>query len=258
MDSRVGMRIDVVDMWKRLYEDMEGKDVRIITAEGEEVGAHRCVLSSISEPFKKMLSGNMLESQNHVIKLEQFTSIQVRFFLRLAYTGHVHDDECRRKGDRYLAGVPSHKKHKLTDMLSDTLKKNKRSRATEITRIEMGSPCSDPESDPESSPSITNPPLELLMACAKLSKMYEVTGFVTWMLELIKPRVNIFTFNEIACLAIAQDMARLRLYCIKYAEDSRDIRKLFDNRALCPEVLFELESIWKPLKNQLVEDQLAL
>merc|ERR1712061_397086 len=47
----------------------------------------------MSEPLKRMLTSGMIESQTRQIQMSSFTTSQVRFTLRLAYTGRVdpHD-----------------------------------------------------------------------------------------------------------------------------------------------------------------------
>mmetsp|Transcript_18589 Transcript_18589/g.37894 ORF Transcript_18589/g.37894 Transcript_18589/m.37894 type:complete len:237 (-) Transcript_18589:112-822(-) len=82
------IRSDVIDMWERLYQDDESKDVQLVAKDGT-VRAHGLILQQLSDAFKGMLSHPMAEGRTRTIKLETYSAVQLRFFFRLAYTGHV-------------------------------------------------------------------------------------------------------------------------------------------------------------------------
>jgi len=179
----------VVDMYERLFHNEESKDVQIVAQDGE-VRAHSLVLSELAEPFRKMLEHPMKEGRTKVIKLEAYSVSQLRFFLRLAYTGLVDASDWEE-----AKGVP---------------------------------------------------PLDLLLAVVILAKEYEVKGFSDWMLDKIKSRVNIRTFEEVAGAATKHNISPLLQCCLKFAEKNREIRSRFEEGALKPEVAWELRAIWGP------------
>merc|ERR1712070_596805 len=71
---------------------MGGKDIEITTRDGS-TRTHSCLLKNMSEPLKRMLECGMVESNAKRIHMPDLTADQLRFILRLAYTGHVQPSE---------------------------------------------------------------------------------------------------------------------------------------------------------------------
>ena len=88
-DNSVPIRREIQSVWEAFFADDERKDVTLQLTDGTEVLAHGSLLMAASPVFKAMLSHDMEEKQRRVIKLPGFSRAEVRFFLRLVYTGGV-------------------------------------------------------------------------------------------------------------------------------------------------------------------------
>lgn len=190
------VRIAVVQFWERLYFD-EGKDVEILASDGS-VWAHKVVLLNLSESLNAMLSAGMRETHTSKIHLPDYTVAQLRFTLRLVYTGHA-DPSDYDEADAGDAG----------------------------------------DSAPQSAP-----PLDLIFGCASFAKRFEVPGFVSFMVDMLKDRIDISNFDRVTRFSISLDMAPLKLFCLRFAEDHLEVRQQFQQGSLSPEVEFELQALW--------------
>jgi len=82
------IRLEVVDIWEQFYRDEDSKDVELRCRDGS-AWAHSVFLERLSEPLRCMLRSGMQESRTRKIDLPDFTSVELRFTLRLCYTGHM-------------------------------------------------------------------------------------------------------------------------------------------------------------------------
>ena len=64
-------------------------DVTLLVEDGKEFKAHRRILSEASTFFEKLLSSDMKESNEGVIRLEMITEVCLRDILEFIYTGSV-------------------------------------------------------------------------------------------------------------------------------------------------------------------------
>ena len=64
-------------------------DVTLVAEDGEEFKAHRHFLSEASSFFKRLLSSDMRESNEGVVRLEMLTELGLRDILEFIYTGKV-------------------------------------------------------------------------------------------------------------------------------------------------------------------------
>ena len=64
-------------------------DVVLVAENGKEFKAHRQVLSEASPFFEKLLSSDMKESKEGIVRLEMFSESVVGSTLEFIYTGHV-------------------------------------------------------------------------------------------------------------------------------------------------------------------------
>ena len=69
-----------------------------------------------------------------------------------------------------------------------------------------------------------------------MAKRHEVSGFLPWMIAKIRARLHVENFDEVARFAITHDMAPLRLFCAKFAEQEGGVRALYEAEKLSPEV----------------------
>jgi len=89
--TMVQVRREVVELWERVLEKSPN-DIELLCKDGI-VEAHLVVLSAISDAFFAMLSHPMSEKNTKVINMREYTCTEIRFFLRLIYTGQVDPEE---------------------------------------------------------------------------------------------------------------------------------------------------------------------
>lgn len=280
--------LEVVELWERLYEDTDAKDVSIIAKGGEAVRVHSVILASLSDPFRAMLASGMVEGQSKTIHLTDYSREELQFFFRLVYTGQVDPADwggsshsaSRNKGQgkakcsvvrsrpEVLPSSSSEPELEVEELASIAWSEAKGKRkgkgkgklkgAAGQLSSGWGSQLLEPSSSSDAS--VVNgkakaafkgkgrrdPPLALLLAGARLSKQYGISGLLHKMVHKIKARLLSTTVDEIAAFGIAQDIGPLRIACVRFAEKSAVVRQLFDSGKLRPEVAFELQAIWPP------------
>jgi len=65
------------------------------------------------------------------------------------------------------------------------------------------------------------------------------------MIDKIKDLLTADTFDQIMGLAISHDLSPLKIFCMRFAEQtSSGVWELYDARQLSSEVEFELQGIW--------------
>lgn len=101
-DGYSAIRTDYLNFGEALFNDEEGKDVRLRARDGMAM-AHSAVLRAVSKPFQQMLSGEMSESRTKTVDLPDMTQAELVFFLRLLYTGQVEEGDWGG-----MAGTPSY------------------------------------------------------------------------------------------------------------------------------------------------------
>lgn len=91
VSSSISVRREVVELWERVFESTS-KDISLQCSDGIEE-ANSCVLIEASDVWRAMLTHNMKEKQLSTVNMSDYTVKEVRFFLRLLYTGQVDPDE---------------------------------------------------------------------------------------------------------------------------------------------------------------------
>lgn len=81
-----------VELGERLFEDNVGKDVRLVASDGEE-RAHSLVLAATSAAFQAMFASELAEGRTKTVELPDRTQVELRFWLRLLYTGQVEEQD---------------------------------------------------------------------------------------------------------------------------------------------------------------------
>jgi len=82
----------VVEFWEQLFEDETSKDVKLKARDGS-VRVHSLILSQMSAAFKAMLNAGMSEERTKTINLDNFSTAQLKFVLRLMYTGQIDSSD---------------------------------------------------------------------------------------------------------------------------------------------------------------------
>jgi len=263
------MSTAVVELWERLFRDESTKDVEISAKDGS-LRVHGVFMSALSDAFKAMLQSNMKEGRTRKVKLEDFSKAQLQFFFRLAYTGQVEPtewpNEPRQLPDSQVASssvrarrvrTTRHPDEELTDTGAIGCPSSLLRDACATMCLEVGMRRVVPLS-PQHLGGITveriedgpSPPLELLLAAAKISKQYDIDSLLMKLVDKLAARLDASNFDEITCFAISIDMAPLRLKCLRFAEANPHIKKKFEQGSLQPEVMFELKAVWPSPQGQ--------
>jgi len=223
---------EVVELWERLFCDEASKDVRIIAKGQEELRVHGVLLANLSEPFRAMLSHDMAESRTKTVDLTGFTKEQLSFFFRFAYTGQVDPADWTGGAMPEAARVGNG----LGAEARGAGERTRRKRDPRVLLAEVHAMLGIADT--------AEPPLELLLGAAALSKQYDVQGFLPKLVEKLKDKLSARTFNEIARFAIARDIAPLRMRCLAFAQTSDDVLGDYREGKLSPEVAFELQAVF--------------
>lgn len=105
----------VLELWERLYQDEDSKDVEICVEDGK-LKAHAIILSQLSTVFQAMLKSGMLEDRTKRIEMKDFTVDQMKFVLRLAYTSQSREP-ILQQADGTVAARPEVAKVPLEQLL---------------------------------------------------------------------------------------------------------------------------------------------
>jgi len=202
------VRLEIVDLWQRLFDDESSKDVQLVTKDGT-AWAHSVILTNLSQPLKAALTGGMSESQTKVISFEDCYLSDVTFMLHLAYTGHVA--ECSLREAEPQVKVKGKSQGKL-----DATNNNN---STEV-------------------------PIDVLLGCAVITHKWQIQGIFDIIIDYIKKHVNTENFDSVMSCAIAIDCSTLKLTCLRFAESSGSIWNKFESQSLSDEVTHELGTIW--------------
>eukprot|EP00933_Yihiella_yeosuensis_P028118 TRINITY_DN21920_c0_g1_i1.p1 TRINITY_DN21920_c0_g1~~TRINITY_DN21920_c0_g1_i1.p1 ORF type:complete len:324 (+),score=42.37 TRINITY_DN21920_c0_g1_i1:108-974(+) len=86
--------------------------------------------------------------------------------------------------------------------------------------------------------------LELVLAATSFFKKYMIGSFLTWMVACLKDSLDVGNFQEILRFAISEDIAPVRWSCVKYAEQTSEIKSNYERKVYAPEVQWELQALW--------------
>ncbi|KAL7293615.1 hypothetical protein TKK_0012700 [Trichogramma kaykai] len=75
------------------FLDIELSDVKLRTASGEEIPAHRLILAAASPVFKAMFTHDMIENKNQLVDMADVSHETAVEMLRYIYTGSVANNE---------------------------------------------------------------------------------------------------------------------------------------------------------------------
>lgn len=245
----MSVRAAVADIWDRLYQDEDTKDVEIVGSDGN-VRAHGLVLGQMSEILKNMLNSGMIESQSRQIEMRSFTKAQLQFTLRLAYTGRIDPtDWGALRTDNPPVGSGSGRARARgrgggTGLFYGAGPPNAGGQTNAGSG--MGGLFVRTHPQPQPIPQPQPPPLFLLCGCASMAKMYQIPGFIPMMLDKIKAHLSADTFDEIMRFGISHDLTPLKLFCMRFAENSASgVWQMYETRQLSSEVEFELQGLWR-------------
>jgi len=271
--STATVRLEVVELWERLFADDDGKDVELVARDGS-IRAHSVILCQLSEPLRCILCSGMRETLTKAIEMRDYSVAELTFTLRLAYTGHVDpvDYLLVPPASEGASTAPAPRPPPPTESTStqrpfldglaslvprpppptDGLPTSQVPRppswlAPSVPQLVRSSPgCSSPSPGlppcpPEPS---TEPPIDILFGCASIAKRFAIPGLVTLMLDKLKPRVDAQNFDKVMRFAVGLDLSPLKLWCLKFAESNSAVQQQYLQGLLSPEVEFELRAVW--------------
>jgi len=228
------IRLEVADLWKRLFDDEASKDVELIAKDGS-VRVHSVVLANLSDPFKAALTSGMRESVTKQIQIREYSVAQLQFMLRLVYTGHIDESEFTPTGPQT---------NRVSQHLAHSNATGKAS-AQCVDSPFRGSPRLMSEHTPVTSVIPVKVPIDILLGCASIANTYQIRGVANIMLDKIKEALDQENFGEVFSCAIALDWSPLKVCCVRFAEGSQHVWDQFQKGALSPEVMYELQAVWQ-------------
>eukprot|EP00929_Paragymnodinium_shiwhaense_P041894 TRINITY_DN21754_c0_g2_i1.p1 TRINITY_DN21754_c0_g2~~TRINITY_DN21754_c0_g2_i1.p1 ORF type:complete len:376 (+),score=68.99 TRINITY_DN21754_c0_g2_i1:59-1186(+) len=96
-------------------------------------------------------------------------------------------------------------------------------------------------------------PIDVLLSVVKLAKKYMVADILSSSMQALKQRLEdatafrcVSTFEQILVAAIHLDIGAVRLAALRSAEGFEELAVRYNDKALKPEVMHELEAIWPP------------
>uniref|UniRef100_A0A7S4UYP6 BTB domain-containing protein n=1 Tax=Alexandrium monilatum TaxID=311494 RepID=A0A7S4UYP6_9DINO len=93
------------------------------------------------------------------------------------------------------------------------------------------------------------PPLCLLTGGIAIAKVYQFPTLLGALTASIKRRLSPHTFDEICRAAIHDDIQVLRYHCMRFvdseSQEARQLRELHSEGRLSPEVMHELDGLWR-------------
>eukprot|EP00440_Ansanella_granifera_P037881 gb/GFBE01041094.1/.p1 GENE.gb/GFBE01041094.1/~~gb/GFBE01041094.1/.p1 ORF type:complete len:254 (+),score=60.72 gb/GFBE01041094.1/:1-762(+) len=244
MDSHVVCPVSVA-VWESLLKDDESKDIELIGGDSS-VRCHEVVMAAASDVFKQMLGSQMKEAQEKRVQLKCYTGRQLKFIVRLLYTGQVDPADWAPE-EELSPTTPC--EHVLAGTLTGAEATEDSARVPRAPKLAGWRSRRLPTSSSEDEDTRdVEPPLSFLLATCSFSKQYQIRGgLCAQMVSKIKKRVkqNIHCYEEVFCFAIAEDIGPLRLFCINFAKESAAVRRRFEKGDLQPQVAFELHAIWE-------------
>mmetsp|Transcript_99465 Transcript_99465/g.176484 ORF Transcript_99465/g.176484 Transcript_99465/m.176484 type:complete len:299 (+) Transcript_99465:94-990(+) len=214
------MHQGLVDMNQRLFSSRSAGDVVIELANGTE-HAHKNVMMAASDVFSAMFMPTTLEGQTNLLKLADVEITPMRVFLRLLYTNLVDPLD--------WSGISSSR----------------------------------------------NMPAKVLFEVIGMARKYMVVHVQEAAMEALKLRLyraatkgDLSNFEDLWRTSIAEGIDAIRIKALQMVsetyefedeDDDQDwdrwwkdsnlgdaIKDKYDENALCPEVMFELQTLWPP------------
>lgn len=267
--------VDPICIYERLLDDDELKDVTIEFGDGT-LRAHSCVLSAASEAVKGILRNGTARESKALAWREHDLKVG-RFFLRLLYTGCVEERDWAEApasagaaaaeagaAAAAAAAAPLHDGHRVrvvrdTNALvmggscrfiaSGTLGTVSGGGKTVMLPSTLGGAVFMESLKGNLEAVDPRPPLHLLTGSIAIAKVYQFPTLLGALTASIKRRLSLQTFNEICRSAIRDDIQVLRYHCMRFADsesqEARELRELHGDGRLSPEVVHELDGLWR-------------
>lgn len=236
----VAVRDGLLNQWEQIYQDESVKDVEVVLKDGIAVKADSIVLKVSSPVFRAMLSHDMQEKREMKFVIDDYTSCEFRFFLRLLYTGRMDpsdwpvDEQVEEPHGTGSTGSPvSQPPATAHPVLPFECRQNVGwrgyvhgqaacwSHGRQMSRL---------------------PPVELLLAAAALSKRYQVDWLLHVLVDVVKRRLTEASFEGILRAAMLHDIAPVRLGALEFARRSQEVRWRYDSGEYPTEIMFELQA----------------
>lgn len=285
------VREGLLQQWKKIYEDQALKDVEITLCDGEKVMADSLILRQSSAVFNAMLTHNMLERQTMSLHLDDCPSAGFRFFLRLLYTGQMDPSEWPSEDleqhelqpepvphpSPHPPPLPEHDATPQGPPLTLTSPNSEDSALDRPQSIPgtlfveaqgvFGAPpvavgdVAGPKASfvtrsptvPPAAPKKPQPPLDILLTAAALSKKYQVEWLLSVLVDAVKKRISEDTFECILTAAMRMDLSPVRLCALEFAKGNTNLRNRYEAGDFHPDIIFEMQAVF-PVRAQCSND----
>lgn len=254
------VRSGLVDQWQQIFEDQTVKDVEIRLKDDEIVWADSLILKVTSPVFKTMLAPENQEEKGELkLCISDFTLTEVRFFLRLLYTGRMDPSDWPADDPPYeheqLPTLPGSLVCQPPATTEPVLPLDGRqslagsvlhaSPGMMVSMLAKGKGKGIAGKGKEKGRLMRSPPISLLMTAVALAKQFQVDWLTYVLVDVIKRRISEVSFESILAAAVAHDIAPIRLAALDFARKSVEVWRRYDNGEYAPEVLFELRSAFR-------------
>jgi len=253
------VRGGLLAQWELIYQDHSIKDVEIVLKDGATIMADSLVLKVASPVFRAMLTHELQEKREMKFVIDDYSSVEFRFFLRLLYTGRMDPAEwreddpaggCVQQEDGSVGEDPQTNSPSVSHSPSVSQPPATAHPVLPFECHQRDGSLGVPDSawaDPGTAWMHTAcmarlPPVELLLAAAALSKRYQVDWLLHVLVDVVTSRITEASFERILLAAMMHDIAPVRLGALAFAQRSQEVRWQYDAGKFSPEIIYELQA----------------
>jgi len=249
----VAVRDGLLNQWEQIYQDESVKDVEVVLKDGVAVMADSIVLKVSSPVFRAMLSHDMQEKREMKFVIDDYTSGEFRFFLRLLYTGRMDpsdwpvDEQVEEPHSTGSTGSPVSQPPATAHPVLPFECRQSECHGSGFARgynqvgwrgfVPGQAQCWNHGRQVS-----RVPPVDLLLAAAALSKRYQVDWLLHVLVDVVKRRLTEASFEGIIRAAMLHDIAPVRLGALEFARRSQEVRWRYDSGEYPSEIMFELQA----------------
>jgi hypothetical protein len=242
------VRDGLLNQWEQIYQDESIKDVEVVLKDGIAVMADSIVLKVSSPVFRAMLSHDMQETREMKFVIDDYTSGEFRFFLRLLYTGRMDPSEWpveeQVEEPHHSTNSPvSQPPATAHPVLPFECRQSECHAGGFVRPMGWRGFMSGQASCWSHGRQVSRiPPVELLLSAAALSKRYQVDWLLHVLVDVVKRRLTEASFESILRAAMLHDIAPVRLGALEFARRSQEVRWKYDSGDYPSEIMFELQA----------------
>lgn len=240
------VREGLLTQWELIYQDHSVKDVEVVLKDGLSVMADSLVLKVSSPVFRAMLTHELQEKREMKFIIDDYTAAEFRFFLRLMYTGRMDpaewpDEQAEDQPPGSPVSQPPATAHPVLPFDCRQVDPDLGLSARAWSSL-MAAQAAEGGTWGQTRRLARKPPVDLLLACAALSKRYQVDWLLCVLVDVVKRRITEASFESILLAAMAHDIAPVRLGALEFARRSQEVRWRYDTGEFPHEIIFELQA----------------